>query len=51
MEVLANLGVLVGKIFLTIEVSQNTAATKSQASMAVSYSLWLLLGFGIYLCA
>lgn len=39
MEVLANLGVLVGIIFLTIEVSQNTLATKSAASLAIQTSI------------
>ena len=39
MEVLANIGVLVGIIFLTIEVSQNTLATKSEASLAIQTSI------------
>jgi hypothetical protein len=39
MEVLANLGVLVGIVFLTLEVSQNTLATKSEASMAVQMAI------------
>jgi hypothetical protein len=39
MEVLANLGVLVGIVFLTLEVSQNTLATKSQASLAVQMAI------------
>ncbi len=39
MEVLANLGVLVGIVFLTIEVSQNTLATKSAASLAIQTSI------------
>ena len=39
MEVLANLGVLVGIVFLTLEVSQNTLATKSEVSMAVQLAI------------
>ena len=39
MEILANLGVLSGIIFLTIEVSQNTLATKSEASWAIQTSV------------
>jgi hypothetical protein len=39
MEVLANLGVLAGIIFLTIEVSQNTLATKSEASSAIQTAI------------
>ncbi|TDG12850.1 hypothetical protein E2F43_14925 [Seongchinamella unica] len=39
MEVLANIGVLAGIIFLTIEVSQNTLATKSEASLAIQTSI------------
>lgn len=38
-EVLANIGVLAGIIFLTIEVSQNTLATKSEASLAIQTSI------------
>ena len=39
MEVLANLGVLAGIVFLTMEVSQNTLATKSEASLAIQTAL------------
>lgn len=39
MEVLANVGVLAGIIFLTIEVSQNTLATKSEASLAIQTAI------------
>lgn len=39
MEVAANIGVLAGIIFLTIEVSQNTIATKSEASLAIKVAL------------
>lgn len=39
MEVLANVGVLVGIVFLTIEVSQNTLATKSETSLAIQTSI------------
>jgi hypothetical protein len=39
MEVAANVGVLAGIIFLTIEVSQNTIATKSEASLAIKVAI------------
>jgi hypothetical protein len=39
MEVLANVGVLTGIIFLTVEVSQNTLATKREASWAIQSSI------------
>lgn len=39
MEVLANVGVLVGIIFLIIEVSQNTIATQSEASLAIKMAI------------
>ena len=39
MDVLANVGVLAGILFLTIEVSQNTLATKSEASLAIQTSI------------
>ncbi|WOJ92295.1 hypothetical protein R0135_10910 [Congregibacter variabilis] len=38
-EALANVGVLIGIIFLTIEVSQNTLATKSDASLAIQTAI------------
>ena len=39
MEAAANIGVLAGIIFLTIEVSQNTIATKSEASLAIKVAI------------
>jgi hypothetical protein len=39
MEIAANVGVLAGIIFLTIEVSQNTIATKSEASLAIKVAI------------
>lgn len=38
-EALANVGVLIGIVFLTIEVSQNTLATKSETSLAIQTSI------------
>jgi hypothetical protein len=39
MEVLANVGVLAGIIFLTIEVSQSTLSTKSATSLAIQTAI------------
>ena len=39
MDVLANVGVLIGIVFLTIEISQNTLATKSETSLAIQTAI------------